>query len=376
MSICPLQLAKELIQKPSITPADAGCQPLIAQYLSQWGFKVETFIDQKVHNLWARRGDLDPLFVFAGHTDVVPPGPLNKWRFPPFRATEYNGFLYGRGAADMKGGLAAMLAACDNFIQKNPHHLGSIGFLITSDEEGDAQHGTQALTKRLNARKIKPTWCIVGEPSSQKTLGDTVKIGRRGSLHGELSIQGKQGHIAYPQLAENPIHKALVALDDLCKTQWDKGTDKFQPSCLQISNIHAGSGINNLIPDSLDVVFNIRFSPATTENVFKKKIHALLSKHKLNYTINWTLSAKPFLAPEGALLQAALEAIQKSRGLTAQLSTSGGTSDARFIAPLGCELIELGLCNETIHQVDERILCQDIYNLTLLYTQIMQKLLK
>lgn len=370
-----LELTQKLIQAASVTPEDAGCQPLLASHLKLLGFNIESLRFGEVDNFWARRGTAQPLFVFAGHTDVVPPGPLDQWTSPPFSPTVRDGFLYGRGAADMKSSLAAMVVACENFIKQFPAHQGSIAFLITSDEEGSAINGTRKVMEYLQARGEKLTWCIVGEPSCEKTLGDTLKIGRRGSLNGHLKIYGKQGHIAYPHLAENPIHRSLAALSLLCNTHWDDGLENFSATSLQISNLHSGTGATNVIPGILEVLFNFRFSPAVTAEELQQKVTAILDEHQLHYDLIWKLSGNPFLTASGQLLDATSAAIQEVTGLTPQLSTGGGTSDGRFIAPTGCEVIELGPCNDSIHQIDERVRVDDLTLLAKIYENILTKLL-
>lgn len=370
-----LELTQKLIQAASVTPDDAGCQLLLASHLKALGFSIEALRFGEVDNLWARRSAAQPLLVFAGHTDVVPTGPLAQWTSPPFTPTIRDGFLYGRGAADMKSSLAAMVVACENFIRQFPKHQGSIAFLITSDEEGPAINGTRKVMEYLQTRGEKLTWCIVGEPSSEQTLGDTVKIGRRGSLNGHLKIYGTQGHIAYPHLAENPIHRSLTALSLLCNSHWDDGLENFPATSLQISNIHSGTGATNVIPGDLEVLFNFRFSPAVTAEQLQQKVTAILNQQQLHYDLTWKLSGGPFLTASGKLLDAASAAIQEITGLTPQLSTGGGTSDGRFIAPTGCEVIELGPCNASIHQIDEHVRVDDLTRLAKIYEHILVKLL-
>jgi succinyl-diaminopimelate desuccinylase len=368
-------LAQDLIRLPSVTPEDAGCQELLATRLKACGFAIKHLPLGSVKNLWARRGDSGPLLVFVGHTDVVPPGLLEDWNTPPFTPTIVDGFLYGRGAADMKGGLAAMVVAAEQFIAHYPQHRGSIAFLITSDEEGPAQDGTRKVVEYLQAHDETITWCIVGEPSSETHVGDTIKVGRRGSLNGVLTIHGKQGHIAYPQLADNPIHRSLAALTQLCAEQWDTGHPLFPSTSLQISNIHAGVGASNVIPGHIEITFNLRYSPAVTADQLQQRIYAILDQQALHYTIEWTQSGAPFLSPSGVLLTATQQAIQQVAGITPILSTGGGTSDGRFIAPLGCELLELGPCNATIHQSNEHICIADLIQVTQFYQIILYKLL-
>lgn len=370
-----VSLLQELIRLPSVTPNDAGCQTLLATRLASMGFAIEHLPFGDVENLWAKRGEQAPLFVFAGHTDVVPAGPLTAWKTPPFELTTIDGFLYGRGAADMKSGIAAMVIACEQFIKKYPEHAGSIAFLLTSDEEGPAIHGTQKVVEHLKNKSENITWCVVGEPSSEKQVGDTIKIGRRGSLNARLTILGKQGHIAYPQLAENPIHSCLAALTALCQTTWDNGHPAFPPTCFQLSNIHAGTGVTNVIPGEVEVQFNFRYSPATTVDKLQAQVESILQQHNLRYTLEWSHSGAPFLTPANQLLNAAQIAIQKTNGVHPVLSTDGGTSDGRFIAPLGCELLELGPCNATIHQANECISLEDLVALTQIYEQLLIQLL-
>ncbi len=370
-----ITLLQELIRLPSVTPNDAGCQQLIADRLKILGFTIEHLPFGQVNNLWAKRGSEGPLLVFAGHTDVVPTGPLENWRTPPFEPTLHEGFLYGRGAADMKGGIAAMLIACEQFLAKHPKHTGSIAFLITSDEEGPAIDGTQKVVEYLKNNGETITWCIVGEPSSDKQLGDTIKIGRRGSLNAKLTLYGKQGHIAYPHLAQNPIHLCLPALTALCQETWDAGHAFFPSTVFQISNIHAGTGVTNVIPGSIELLFNFRYSPATTIDLLKERVTTILEHYQLQYDLIWSHSGAPFLTQSGALLNAAQTAIQKTVGIAPNLSTDGGTSDGRFIAPLQCEVLELGLCNATIHQINECIRLTDLIQLTDIYEQILAELL-
>lgn len=371
-----LSLAQTLLRLPSITPDDAGCQHLLAQRLAAQGFTIHHLPFGQVKNLWAKRGNTSPLLVFVGHTDVVPPGTLTLWDTPPFEPTIKNGFLYGRGIADMKGGLAAMIIACEQFIADYPQHIGSIAFLLTSDEEGPAQDGTRKVIEHLRDSDETITWCVIGEPSSQQQLGDTIKIGRRGSLSGKLTVYGKQGHIAYPHLADNPIHRSLAALGMLCDKVWDNGHAEFPPTCMQISNIHGGAGATNVIPGELEVAFNFRYSPAVNADQLKQAVHTVLDQQALRYTIDWMHSGMPFLSPRGTLLTAAQQAVQQVTGIIPTLSTDGGTSDGRFIAPLGCELLELGLCNTTIHQINECVAIQDLITLTQIYQTLLYQLLR
>lgn len=375
--ISTLELTQNLIQLPSVTPEDAGCQDLIASLLKKADFSIELLPFADVKNLWARHGKAQPLLIFAGHTDVVPPGPANNWFSPPFEPTIRNGYLYGRGAADMKGNLAAMIRACLQFVEQYPNHAGSIGFLLTSDEEGPAENGTQKVVEYLQQRGEQFTWCVVGEPSSESRVGDTIKIGRRGSLNGRLMIHGKQGHIAYPHLAINPIHIALAALTALTGEAWDAGkiNEFFPATMLQFSNIHAGVGVTNIIPGELEVLFNFRYSPVTSADILKERVVQILDQHQLSYDLEWKLSGAPFITQEGKLLDAARSAIYSVNNMQPILSTSGGTSDGRFIAPTGCEVIELGVCNETIHQVNECVRVEDLEQITQIYYNLVKKLL-
>lgn len=366
-----LDLARELIQRPSVTPDDHGCQSLLAMRLQAIGFEVEHLRYGDVDNLWARRGDDTPLFVFAGHTDVVPPGPREAWHTDPFAAVIRDGQLFGRGAADMKGSIAAMVTACERFIAAYAGHPGSIAFLITSDEEGPATHGTVKVLEHLAARGERIDYCLVGEPTSQHEVGDTIKNGRRGSLNGVLRVHGHQGHVAYPQLAENPIHKAAPALADLAATEWDRGNEHFPPTTFQISNIQAGTGAENIIPGELQVVFNLRFSTESSAAGLRAHIEELLSRHGLKFDIDWKLSGEPFLTPAGILVDASRTAIREVTGLQAELSTSGGTSDGRFIAPTGAQVVELGPVNATIHKANEFVNIEQLDTLSQIYEKIL-----
>jgi succinyl-diaminopimelate desuccinylase len=368
-------LTCDLINRQSVTPNDAGCQKLIGDRLAAIGFSLEHMRFGEVDNLWARRGNASPLFVFAGHTDVVPTGLVEQWQTPPFEATIKNGHVYGRGACDMKGNIAAMIDACETFVAEHPKHLGSIAFLITSDEEGVAKDGTVKVVEALEARKEKIDWCLVGEPSCVDTLGDTIKVGRRGSLNGDLTIHGIQGHIAYPHKAANPIHLFSAAMTELCQTEWDKGNEYFQQTSFQISNIHSGTGADNVIPGDMKVIFNFRFSSELTAEQLKTRVEEVLKKHNLKYSIQWRLSGNPFLTRKGKLAAALTKAIKSIQNIEPELSTTGGTSDGRFIATTGCEVAEFGLINATIHKVNECASVADLDKLSEIYKQTMENLL-
>lgn len=370
-----IALAKDLIRRPSVTPLDEGCQTLMAERLARIGFVIEPMVFEDTTNLWARRGSEGPLFCFAGHTDVVPAGPLDKWHTPPFEPTIKDGVLYGRGAADMKGSLASMVVAVERFVAEHPDHAGSIAFLITSDEEGPFINGTTRVIDTLEARNEKIRWCIVGEPSSTAVVGDVVKNGRRGSITGDLLVRGVQGHVAYPHLADNPIHKAAPALAELTATVWDEGNAYFPPTSFQIANISAGTGASNVIPGELQVQFNFRFSTHLTDMDIRQQVEALLDKHDLDYQLDWTLSGQPFLTDTGALLDAAVAAIEAVNGQRPALLTTGGTSDGRFIAPTGAEVIELGPVNATIHKVNECVKADDLDLLADMYQGVLERLL-
>jgi succinyl-diaminopimelate desuccinylase len=370
-----LELAKQLIARPSVTPDDAGCQELMISRLEPLGFEIHRLRFGTVDNFWARRGGARPLVVFAGHTDVVPTGPLEKWTSPPFEPTVRDGYLYGRGAADMKGSLAAFITAIEDFIARHPDHNGSIGLLITSDEEGPSVDGTVKVVEWLKARGEQIDFCLVGEPSCVNCLGDTMKNGRRGSLNGQLTVHGKQGHVAYPHLVRNPIHLAAPALADLARTEWDRGNEFFPPTSFQISNIQAGTGAENVVPGHLDLKFNFRFSTAVTEDELKARVEETLRRHMLDYEARWQLSGKPFLTQPGALVEALRAAVQGELGVDSTLSTTGGTSDGRFIAPTGAQVVELGPVNATIHQIDERVLVADLARLARVYARTLDHLL-
>ena len=370
-----LELTQALIACPSVTPADAGCQALMAARLAARGFRIETLQFGSVTNLWARRGETGPLLCFAGHTDVVPTGPLEEWRSDPFVPVIRDGVLYGRGAADMKSGLAAMITATEEFVAAHPDHRGSIAFLITSDEEGPSVDGTKRVVEALKARGETIDWCIVGEPSSDKAVGDTIKIGRRGSLSGRLTVHGVQGHVAYPQLAENPVHTLAPALAELTARVWDAGDAFFQPTTFQISNLNAGTGAPNVIPGELKARFNLRYSPVQTVEGLKKTVEDILTRHGARYTLEWYVSGEPFYTPPGALSEAAVGAITELTGVAPVLSTGGGTSDGRFIAPLGAQVVELGVTNATIHKVNECVRIEEIGSLHRMYRGVLERLL-
>ena len=370
-----LALTRALIACPSVTPEDAGCQQLMMDRLSAAGFACEPMRFAEVDNFWATRGEGGPLLVFAGHTDVVPPGDQSVWQSDPFQATEAGAELVGRGAADMKASLAAMVVACERFVAERPHHTGRIGFLITSDEEGPAKNGTIKVIDTLTERGEHIDWCVVGEPSSTEQLGDLVKNGRRGSLNATLIIRGTQGHIAYPHLADNPIHRALPALHALATEQWDTGNTFFDPTALQISTVRAGHGVTNVIPASIEVIFNLRFSTEISVDDIKTRCDAILQQHGLSYDLTWSLSGEPFLTEPGALLNAIKDSIQAVTGLDPEVSTGGGTSDGRFIAPTGAQVVEVGHVNSTIHQCNERVSMADIPTLTAIYLAILKRLL-
>lgn len=370
-----LALAKALIAQPSVTPNDCECQSIMVERLEDIGFQIEKLRFGEVENFWARRGRSAPLLTFAGHTDVVPTGPTDDWQHPPFEPVISDGMLCGRGAADMKGSLAAMVTACEEFVSKHPDHQGSIGFLITSDEEGPAINGTVKVVEHLESRQEKMDWCIVGEPSSTDFVGDVVKNGRRGSLGARLLVKGIQGHVAYPHLARNPIHQVTPALDALAITHWDDGNEFFPPTSFQISNIQGGTGATNVIPGSVEIIFNFRFSTENTADSLKQKTQEILDRYELEYEIEWNLSGQPFLTGHGDLLDATIQAIKTETGRDTELSTSGGTSDGRFIAPTGTQVIELGPCNATIHKVNERVKAEDLNSLSSIYQAILKNLL-
>ena len=370
-----LELLKDLVSRQSVTPEDAGCQDVLAQRLTQLGFVDERLNFEDTQNIWLRRGNVAPLLVFLGHTDVVPTGCLEHWNTPPFEPTLQNGKLYGRGTADMKGGIACFITAVERFIAKYPNHQGSIALMITSDEEGIATNGVVKVIEVLENRQEKIDWCLVGEPSSDKQLGDVIRVGRRGSLCAQLTVKGIQGHVAYPEIANNPIHRIAPALKALTEEVWDEGNQFFPPTSLQISNINGGTGAENIIPASVEVLFNLRFCTELTEAVIKQRTELLLNQFDFDYELTWRLSGNPFLTESGALVEAAHVAIKRVTGLETLDDTGGGTSDGRFIAPTGAEIIELGVLNETIHQVNECVDIADLETLSDIYEQLLVELL-
>ncbi len=370
-----LALTCQLIEQPSVTPHDADCQQIMMQRLSAIGFECREMPFGDVKNFWAVRGNEGSLFCFAGHTDVVPSGDENHWHSAPFTATIKDGYLYGRGAADMKGSLAAMVTACERFVAEHPHHQGRIAFLITSDEEGVAVDGTVKVVEQLQNENTLIDWCLVGEPSSTQQTGDVIKNGRRGSLGAKLTVHGVQGHVAYPHLARNPIHDTAPALAELANEVWDNGNAFFPATSFQISNIQAGTGTTNVIPGALDVLFNFRFSTEVTEQQLRERTEAILKKHALDYSITWAISGQPFLTARGELVDATVAAIRGVTGIDTELSTAGGTSDGRFIAPTGAQVVELGPVNATIHKIDENTHIGELEQLSLIYEKILQKLL-
>ncbi len=370
-----LELLKDLIRRESVTPEDAGCQDTLATRLQGLNFKEERLNFNDTQNIWLRRGNQKPLFTFLGHTDVVPPGPLSTWQSPPFEPTLTDGKLYGRGTADMKGGIACFITAVERFIENHPNHQGSIAILLTSDEEGIATNGVVKAVEVLEQRQEKIDWCLVGEPSSDKKLGDVIRVGRRGSLCAKLTVIGIQGHVAYPELADNPIHRFAPALKELTEEVWDQGNAFFPPTSLQVSNINAGTGAENIIPGSAEVQFNLRFCTELDEDMIKQRTKAILDKHNFNYDMQWRLSGHPFLTERGALIDATHAAIKTVTGFEPLDDTGGGTSDGRFIAPTGAQVIELGPLNETIHKINEHIAVADLEILTQIYEQILVNLL-
>lgn len=370
-----LELVRQLIVRRSVTPADDGCQELIAQRLAPLGFRAERIDRNGVSNAWLRRGAARPNVVFAGHTDVVPPGPREQWHSDPFEPTLRDGRLYGRGASDMKSSIAAFVVATEEFVRAHPAHRGSIALLLTSDEEGPATDGTVAVVEKLAARGESVDFCIVGEPTSVDRLGDTIKNGRRGSLSGKLTVKGVQGHVAYPHLARNPVHELAPALAELVATEWDRGNEHFQPTTFQVSNIRAGTGASNVIPGTCEVDFNLRFAPVSTAEALMNRIEAILRKHGLDYDIAWTVGAQPFLTQPGALVDAMRRAIAECAGVEAQLSTTGGTSDGRFIATICPQVVEFGPPNASIHKIDEYIRVDDLEPLKNVYRRTLELLL-
>lgn len=370
-----LALAQTLIARRSLTPSDDGCQEILINRLAKLGFNIEKMHFGEVDNLWARRGNTSPVLCFAGHTDVVPTGPIEQWRSDPFTPTVHDGKLYGRGAADMKTSLAAFVTAIEKFVTRNDNHKGSIALLITSDEEGPAVDGTVKVVDTLKARGELLDYCIVGEPTCTEQLGDTIKNGRRGSLSGNLTIKGVQGHIAYPHLAKNPIHLAAPAIAELAQTEWDQGNTYFPPTTWHISNIHAGTGATNVIPGKINLLFNFRFSTASTVASLQTRVHEVLDRHELDYDLAWELAGKPFLTQEAELANAVRDAIRAVTNIEPHLSTSGGTSDGRFIANICAQVIEFGPCNATIHKLNENIDVNDVEPLSEIYRLAMEKLL-
>lgn len=370
-----LALTEELIRRPSVTPLDEGCQQLMADRLAAIGFDIESMFFDDTLNLWARRGHGKPLFCFAGHTDVVPTGPLDKWTSPPFEPTIRDGKLYGRGTADMKGSLAAMVVATERFLSQQPALKGDIAFLITSDEEGPFINGTKRVIETLEARHEKISWCVVGEPSSTQHVGDVIKNGRRGSLTGYLTIYGVQGHVAYPHLVVNPIHKAAPALAALSQEVWDHGNAFFPATSFQISNIHSGTGATNVVPGELTLTFNFRYSTEVTAEQLQQRVLEILQAHQLSFDINWVVNGLPFLTDRGPLVEAAVAAVKKVQGFATSLETTGGTSDGRFIAPTGAQVVELGPCNGTIHKIDEFVDVKDLDLLADMYEAMLWHIL-
>jgi succinyl-diaminopimelate desuccinylase len=370
-----LELTKQLISRKSLTPSDEGCLDLLGERLTPLSFKMEKMRCGQVDNLYARRGSAVPVICFAGHTDVVPTGPVAKWDSDPFMPTVRDGMLYGRGAADMKGSIAAFVTATERFVAAHPQHCGSIALLLTSDEEGVAVDGTVRVVEALQARNERLDYCIVGEPTAVSKMGDTIKNGRRGSLSGVLTVKGIQGHIAYPHLVKNPIHLASPAIAELAATEWDKGNEYFPPTSWQISNIHGGTGATNVVPGTLEILFNFRHSTASTTDALKTKVHAILDKHGLEYDLQWEMSGKPYLTPRGDLVDAVSEAIKQVTGVDAELSTSGGTSDGRFIADICQQVLEVGPVNATIHKLNECVSVSDLDALSEVYYLTLVKLL-
>ncbi|EFM18582.1 succinyl-diaminopimelate desuccinylase [Pantoea eucalypti] len=372
---CPvIELTQQLIRRPSLSPDDAGCQALLIARLEAIGFKIETMNIDDTLNFWATRGEGETL-AFAGHTDVVPPGDASRWINPPFEPTIRDGMLFGRGAADMKGSLAAMVVAAERFVAARPHHRGRLAFMITSDEEASGTNGTVKVVERLMARRERLDYCLVGEPSSTEVVGDVVKNGRRGSITANLTVHGVQGHVAYPHLADNPVHRAMPALNELVATEWDQGNEFFPATSMQIANVQAGTGSNNVIPGELFVQFNFRFSTELTDELIRQRVEALLDRHQLRYTIEWKLSGQPFLTTRGKLVDAVVKAVAHYNEIKPQLLTTGGTSDGRFIARMGAQVVELGPVNATIHKINECVKASDLQMLSRMYQRIMEQLI-
>jgi succinyl-diaminopimelate desuccinylase len=370
-----LALTMDLIGRQSVTPDDGGCQALMMERLAAAGFRIEKMTFGSVENFWATHGTEGPVLCFAGHTDVVPTGPLEEWRTAPFKPTIMEGRLHGRGAADMKSGLAAMVTACEEFIQESPDHRGVIAFLITSDEEGPSVDGTKRVVELLRSRGQKIDWCVVGEPSSEKNAGDTIKIGRRGSFSGRLTVHGVQGHVAYPQLANNPVHMLAPALAELTRHVWDKGNEHFEPTTFQVSNLNAGTGAPNVIPGELKARFNLRYSPVQTQEGLRRTVEDILDRHGVKYSIEWYVSGEPFYTPPGTLSDGVCAAVESVTGTRPRLSTGGGTSDGRFIATLGAQVVELGVTNASIHKVNESVGVEEIHTLHRMYLEALRRLL-
>jgi succinyl-diaminopimelate desuccinylase len=370
-----LELTQDLMARRSVTPSDEGCQDVMSRRLAAAGFRIERLRYGVVDNIWARRGTTGPVFCFAGHTDVVPTGPLEEWRSDPFQPAVRDGVLYGRGAADMKSGLAAMVTAAEEFVRAHPDHKGSIAYLITSDEEGPSIDGTRKVMETLTARNERIDWCVVGEPSSENAAGDTIKVGRRGSFSGRLTVHGVQGHVAYPQLAENPVHSFAPALAELVAREWDQGTEFFQPTTFQVSNFNAGTGAPNVIPGELKARFNLRYSPVQTLEGLKETVEGILRRHGVKFTIEWYLSGEPFYTPPGPFSEAVGSAVAEVTGSRPKYSTGGGTSDGRFIAPTGAQVVELGVVNATIHKVNECVRVSEIDALHRMYFNVLRNLL-
>jgi succinyl-diaminopimelate desuccinylase len=370
-----LDLTMDLIGRQSVTPVDGGCQQLMIERLAAAGFSIEKMDFGSVENFWATHGSDGPVLCFAGHTDVVPTGPLEEWRTAPFKPTVLDGRLYGRGAADMKSGLAAMLTACEAFVRERPDHTGTIAFLITSDEEGPSVDGTKRVVELLRSRGQKIDWCVVGEPSSEKKAGDTIKIGRRGSFSGRLTVHGVQGHVAYPQLANNPVHMLAPALAELTRHVWDQGNEHFEPTTFQISNLNAGTGAPNVIPGELKARFNLRYSPVQTQEALRRTVEEILDRHGVKYSVEWYVSGEPFYTPPGPLSEGICAAVESITGARPRLSTGGGTSDGRFIATLGAQVVELGVTNASIHKVNESVGVEEIHALHHMYLESLRRLL-